>query len=347
MKYGYYFAYSSLAILLVAFIPAMIAANRERRFAKWYLYSVLFLPIAFIHSFLLKRPTHRVNVYHYDRQNPSQLKKKSYKKVPVAKKQITVTLGYLNKVFFSKLLFGVLAGVVLFALFRTMVYSTKSLITACSVFSVVFAVFFSVVEICRFSTLPLIADEITKRALSIAVLSALCSFPLFLLNGLLLQNVLDKVYCPLGMFICTLISFGLFLFVLLKKQSIFYRVFNRFFDYCTISILSYCVFAAMSLIWLSVSGIQKYIYVFAMPMQIFNISYMGNIKQIGKLNYIYSSAFVHLLIAVILLFSGLLCRKFKKKEFEFRVEYRAKAFNMTHKAVLRRHIPRSKLLIKE
>lgn len=339
MSLRYYIVYASLCVLLAAFFPAMVAAKRERSFSKWYIYSVLLFPAALIHSFLLKKPRHYVNVFFHDKENPSKIKKKTFRTVPSEQKKILVTPSYLYKVFPSKLLFGAFAGIVLFALYRAFVYDTQTLRIACVLFSVIFSSFLSMVEICRFSRAPMIADEITKRTLFIGAISICCSLPIILIKVLLLDNLISERYMPAVMFLCIMLSFGAFLILLFRMQRIFYSVFNKFSDYCLISIASYAVFAACSLIWLSISGLQKYIYLFAMPMQIFSIEYLSGVDYIGKLSYIYSSALVHLFIAVVLLLSGLLCRRYKRKEFEFRVEYRSKAFRMSRKPILRRHIP--------
>lgn len=331
--------YTSLCVLLGAFFPAMVAAKRERSFSKWYVYSVLLFPVALIHSFLLKNPYHYVNVFFHDKENPSKIKKKSFQTVPTEQKKVLVTPSYIYKVFFSKLLFGAFVGVVFFALARAFVYDTETLRVACVLFAILFSVFLSAVELCRFSRFPMIADEITKRALIFCAVSICCSFPIILLKILLLDNIVPEKHMGAVMFLCMILSFGAFLFLLFRVQRIFYSVFNKFSDYCLISIASYGIFAACSLIWLSISGLQKYIYLFAMPMQIFNTQYLSGVEYIEKLTYIYSSALVHLFIAVVLLLSGLLCRRYKKKEFEFRVEYRSKAFRMSRKPILRRHVP--------
>lgn len=338
MSPRYYIVYTSLCVLLAAFFPAVVAAKSERSFSKWYMYSVWLFPIALIHSFLLKKPRHYVNVFFHDKENPSKIKKKTFSKVPAGQKKIWVNPSYVYKVFLSKLLFGALAGVVLFALYRAFVYDTKSLRISCVLFAVIFSAFFSTVEICRLSRAPMIADEITKRTLIFGAISICCSLPVILIKSFILDTIVPDRHIPAVMFLCIMLSFGLFLILLFRVQRVFYSVFNKFSDYCLISIASYGIFAACSLIWLSISGLQKYIYLFAMPMQIFTTQYLSGVQYIEKLPSIYSSALVHLFIAVILLLSGLLCRRYKRKEFEFRVEYRSKAFRMSRKPILRRHI---------
>ena len=339
MSMRYYIVYASLCVLLAAFFPAMLAAKREKSFSKWYVYSVLLFPIALVHTFLLKKPRHYVNVFFHDKENPSKIKKKTFRTVPTAQKKIVVTPSYIYKVFLSKLLFGAFVGIVLFALYRAFVYDTRTLRVSCIVFAVLFSAFLSAVEMCRFSRFPMIADEITKRALIFGAISICCSLPVILLKLLVLDNIVQGKHMPAVMFLCMMLSFGIFLLLLFRMQRIFYSVFNKFLDYCVISIASYGIFAACSLIWLSISGLQKYIYLFALPMQIFSIEYLSGVTYIEEMSHIYSSALVHLFVAVILLLSGLLCRRYKRKEFEFRVEYRSKAFRMSRKPILRRHIP--------
>ncbi len=338
MSPRYYIVYASLCVLLAAFFPAMVAAKKERSFSKWYVYSVMLFPVSLVHSFLLKSPRHYVNVFFHDKENPAKIKKKTFPAVPTLQKKIVVTPSYIYKVFFSKLLFGAFIGISLFALSRAFVYDTQTLRIACVMFSVIFSAFLSVVEMCRFSRFPMLADEITKRTLFFGAISVCCSLPIILIKGLILDNIVPERYMPAVMFICMILSFGAFLLLLFRMQRIFYSVFDKFSDYCLISIAAYGIFAACSLIWLSISGLQKYIYLFAMPMQIFTTQYLSGVDYIEKLSYIYSSALVHLFIAVILLLSGLLCRRYKRKEFEFRVEYRSKAFRMSRKPILRRHI---------
>ena len=131
MSMRYYIVYASLCVLLAAFFPAMLAAKREKSFSKWYVYSVLLFPIALVHTFLLKKPRHYVNVFFHDKENPSKIKKKTFRTVPTAQKKIVVTPSYIYKVFLSKLLFGAFVGIVLFALYRAFVYDTRTLHCFC------------------------------------------------------------------------------------------------------------------------------------------------------------------------------------------------------------------------
>ena len=103
---------------------------------------------------------------------------------------------------------------------------------------------------------------------------------------------------------------------------------------------AYAMYAAISLVWMSVTNFRDLVYLLSMPAQLFNMNYISEIKVLERLPYIYSSALVHLIIEGILFISGLLCRGFKRKEMEFRIEYRSKAFRMSRKRVLRRHIPK-------
>ena len=64
----------------------------------------------------------------------------------------------------------------------------------------------------------------------------------------------------------------------MRKQQLYYSVFARFSDYCMLSIFAYAIFAAISLIWMSISEISRLIYAVAMPMQIFNMKYFEEMK---------------------------------------------------------------------
>lgn len=335
---AYYLAYGTLAVLLAAFIPGIIAAGKEHRFSRWYIYGTFLLPVAFVHSLLLRKPIHIINVITHDKGNPTKRKKKSYHALPAEKKEITISPKYIYMVFFSKLIFGAFVALSVFAMFRTFVQSTESLRRACLVFAFLFSVMLSIVELCRFSRFPYIADEITKRALITVMISVVSSLPIFLIKKFILDNIVPENYSDFVRFVCTMVSFVIFIVLLMRKQQLYYSVFARFSDYCMLSIFAYAIFAAISLIWMSITDIRHLIYAMAMPIQIFNMEYFDGVEIIGKLSYIYSTAFVHLCIVVFLLFSGLMCKKYKRKELEARIEYRSKAFRMSRKRILRRHI---------
>ena len=337
---GYKVACFILSLIIASYIPAMIAAYRNRRFSKWYVYALVLFPVALFHSILLKKPQHTINVYRYDKTSPLQRNKNTYLKVPVEKKRQLFSPGYVCMVFVSKLIFGAFMALALFALFRTFVKDTASLRFICCVFALLFSMLLSVVQMCGFSRFPIIADEITKRAIMICAISIACSLPLFLIKNLVLDILMTK-HSEFLMFVCTLASFGLFLFLMLRMQSYYYSIFYKFSDYCVLSVCAYAIFTAITLIWMSISDIRAFIYAIAMPMQIFNLNYLSGVDYIENISYIYSSAFVNLFIEIIILFSGLLCRNYKKKELAYRVEYRTKAFRMSQKRVLRRHIPKS------
>lgn len=335
---AYRLAYGTLAVLLAAFIPGIIAAGKEHRFSRWYIYG-FFLPlVAFVHSLLLKKPIHKINVITHDKENPTKRKRKSYRAVPAEKKKITISPKYIYMVFFSKLIFGAFVALSVFAVFRTFVQGTESLRMACFVFAFFFSVMLSIVELCRFSRFPHIADEITKRALVTVMISVVSSLPIYLIKKFVLDSIVPQNYSDFVRFVCTIVSFVIFIALLMRKQQLYYSVFARFSDYCMLSIFAYAIFAAISLIWMSISEISRLIYAVAMPMQIFNMGYFKGVEIIGKLSYIYSTAFVHLCIVVFLLFSGLMCKKYKRRELEARIEYRSKAFRMSRKRILRRHI---------
>ncbi len=335
----YYIAYITLAVLLAGFIPAIIASGKERRFSKWYIYGVILLPVALIHSFLLKKPEQRINIYIHNKENPTRRQKKVYRAVPREKRKITVSPKYIYMVFVTKLIFGAFVALSVFAVIRTFVHGTESLKTACIIFAILFAILLSVVELCRFSRFPVIADEITKRALIMVSFSVVCSLPMHLLKVYVLDNILPERYDDFTMFICTLTSLAVFLSLVLRKQGLYYTFFNKFFDYCVLSLCAYVIFAAITLILMSISDVRGLVYAVAMPVQLFNLKYFSGVEVIEKLPYIYSSALVHTGIVMILLVSGLWCRNIKSKELEYRVEYRSKAYRMSRKRILRRHIP--------
>lgn len=336
---GYYIACSILGLVIAAFIPAMVAACKERRFSRWYIYSVLLFPFALVHSIILKKPKHCIGIYIHDKNDPSRRKKKVYTSVPVEKQRRNITPTYICAVFFSKLIYGAFTGLVFFALFRTFVNDTMLLRITCMNFSLILSVLLSIVEMCGFSRFPLIADEITKRALITAVISVVCSLPLFLLKIFILDKTLPQ-YSDFFTFACAAASYALFTLILLRRQSVYYSFFSRFFDYCGISMLAYAIWAAMTLILLSLPSMRSLIYAISMPMHILNLKPLADGVYIHNLSYIYSSALAHLLVEIIILFSGLLCRDFKQKEFRARIEYRSAAFRMSRKRILRRHIPK-------
>lgn len=318
----------------------MIAAYKNRRFSGWYIYGVVLFPVAFLHSLMLKKPVYRINVYSYDSDIPTKRTKTVYKAITAERKTLTFYPRYLLAVFASKLIFGAFSALVFFAIFRVFTNDTMTLRFMCCLFAVLFSLFLSITQLCGFSRSPLLADEITKRAIMICGASLISSFPLYLLKLLILDNIVFK-YSEFMMFICTVASFVLFIILLLRIQSYYYSIFYKFSDYCILSMCAYAIFAAITLIWMSVSDIRNFIYFIAMPMQIFNLEYLSGVKYIENISYIYSSAFVHLFVEIVILFSGLLCRSYKRKEFMYRVEYRSKAFNISRKRVLRRHIPKA------
>lgn len=336
---AYYYAYGTLGVLLAAFIPGIIAAGRERRFSKWYLYGILLFPAAFIHSLFLKKPVHKINVIIHDKENPAKVKRKSYSTVAKEKKKITVSPKYIYMVFFSKLIFGAFVAFSVFAVFRTFVYGTDNLRRACVLFAILFSVLLSVVELCRYSRLPRMADEITKRALIMLAFSVVCSLPIFLIKTFLLDKVVEEYQINFATSVCILISLVVFIVLLTRKQQLYYSVFNRFSDYCMLSIFAYAIYAAITLIWMSMSQVRHLTLAVAMPAQILNIEYFSDVTFLGKLSSIYSAALVHLCIAALLFVSGLVCKGNKRKELERRIEYRSKAFRMSRKGILRRHIP--------
>lgn len=339
MVTGYYIACSILGLIIAAFIPAMIAACKQSRFSRWYAYSLVLFPFALAHSILLKRPRHFIGVYLSSKDNPTARKKRLYTAVSAQQQRKSISPPYICAVFFSKLIFGAFIGLAFFAIFRMFVYDTLLLRLICINFAGVFSVMLSIVELCGFSRFPMIADEITKRALIMLSFSVVCSFPIFLIKNLVLDKTLPQ-YESFFTFLCAAVSMALFILMLLRRQSIYYSFFARFFDYCIISILAYAIYAAITLILLSNTSFRLFINAIAMPMQVLSIHNLADIVNISSLSYIYSSALAHLFVEIVLLFSGLSCCSFKKKELEARIEYRSAAFRMSRKRILRRHIPK-------
>ncbi len=332
--------YAVLSLLLLAFIPAIIAAIKKRSFSRWYVYGILLFPVAVVHAVLLKKPFDCVEIYFFDDKSPSGRKKKQYRILSQKQKNNVPTVTYMCVVFVSKLVFGAFTGLVLFALFRTFQSNTYQLRAACVIFSIVFSMLLSGVELFGLSRMPMIADEITKRAFLIAAASVICSLPLFVIKTFILDNLLPELSTP-WMFVCMCVAFAVFLWMLLRLQTYYYSVFYKFFDYCVLSIAGYVIFSAVTLICLSLGSVSKIVYVTALPLQLFNTGYLAGIDYIENLSYIYSSAIVHLIVVAILFVSGTSCRNYKRKELAYRIEYRSQAFRMSQKKVLRRHIPKA------
>ena len=335
---GYYIACAILTVLILAFFPAMAAAYKQHRFSRWYVYAVFLLPVAAIHSVLLKKPVRAVGIYVEDKSNPLKRRKKIYKCVPVDKEKITITPKQICAIFFSKLIFGGFMGLVLFAIFRVFTSDSSALRVVCLNFSIVFSLLLGVVEICGFSAVPLIADEITKRALIIFGMSAGCSVPFFFIRVLILDKILPD-FRSFNLFICSMAVCALFLIALLQKQRLYYSFFSGFFDYTGISIMAYSVYAAVTLIMISIPPFARLVPLFASHLQLLSLRKIANAIYPGSLSFIYAAALVHLFVGIIILFSGLACYAFKKKEIEARIEYRSAAFRMSRKRILRRHIP--------
>lgn len=335
---GYYIACLMLGLIIAAFIPAMIAATKQYRFSRWYLYSLCLFPFALVHSVLLKKPSHFIRIYMSDKNNPSARKKKLYAVAAAKKHRRSISFSHIFAVFFSKLIFGAFIALALFAIFRTFIYDTPLLRVTCVGFAIIFSVLMSIVEICELSRLPITADEITKRALLILLYSIACSLPMFLIKTYILDKTLAQ-YSDFFTFFCAVISMTVFILLILRRQSVYYSFFSHFSDYCIISILAYAIYSAITLILLSTSVTRPFINLVAMPMQVLNLKNLADSVYIHNLSYIYSSALAHLLVEIIIFFSGLSCRDFKRKELAARIEYRSAAFRMSRKRILRRHIP--------
>ena len=301
---------------------------------------MLLFPIATVYALLLKKPFDCVGIYFSDDKSSSGRRKKQYRILSQKQKNKAPTVTYMCIVFVSKLVFGAFTGLVLFALFRTFQSNTYELRASCVIFSLIFSMLLSAVELFGLSRAPMIADEITKRALLIAAASVICSLPLFIIKTFILDSLLPEFSTP-WMFVCMCVAFAAFLWMLLSLQTYYYSVFYKFFDYCVLSIAAYVIFSAVTLICLSLGGASKIVYVTALPLQLFNTGYLAGIDYIENLSYIYSAAIVHLIVAVVIFVSGLSCRNYKRKELAYRIEYRTQAFRMSQKKVLRRHIPKA------
>jgi len=339
---GYNIACLILTLLTVSFVPAIIACHKNHRFSRWYVYSVLLFPIALVHAVLLKKPRYLIGVYIYDEKAPSKRRKRLYSAVPRKKGKPTLKVKYLCAVFFSKLIFGACVAIACFALFRTFANDSAQLRSICVTFALVFSVLLSVVEVLRLSRIPMIADEVTKRSIIMAFLSLACSVPIIVVRELILDKILPE-HGEFVMFICIVTSFVLFVIALLSQQRKYYSFFNRFFDYCTISLFSYIIFAAATLIWVSLARVSwNAECIITLPMQILSLDYFSSVGYIKDISRIYSVALIHSIILLVIFISGLMCREFKRKEREFRVEYRSKAFRMSRRRILRRHIPEAR-----
>lgn len=336
---GYYIACAVLVLIIAGFFPAMIASCREHHFGKWYLYSVLLFPAALIHSVILKKPVHCAGIYIHDKNDPSKRRKKVYKIVPVEKRRRLVAPTYICAVFFSKLIFGAFTAIVFFALFRTFVRDTSLLRVTCLNFAIILSLFLSIVEICGFSVFPMVSDEITKRALIFTAYSAVCSLPLYVLKTFVFDKMLPE-YTKFFAFAGAVTAFALFVILILRKQRMYYSFFGKFFGYCGISMMAYAVYAAITLIMLSLSGTREFAIAIALPMRVLSLQPVINEIYSYNLTGIYSSALMHFFIQLIILFSGLSCKAYKYRELEARIEYRSKAFRMSRKRILRRHIPK-------
>lgn len=334
---GYIISCIILVLILLAFLPAMIAAEKGYPFSRWYVYGLLLFPFALFNSIRLKKPVTVINI-HSTEANGSR-KRKCYKRFLAEKSRKKFHVKYLCAVFFTKLISSISVSLMAFALMRLYMSHTVTLCIICGIFTVLGAVLLSITEVCGFSRIPMLADEVTKRMLMIFTMSIIISVPMTLLHNVIISNI--PAHKHFASFACTLASSALFAFVIFKSQQYYYSVFYKFFDYCVLSLFSYAGFAAATLIMLSVSlKVRAIAYVIAMPMQLLNFVYFNDVAYIGNLSSIYSAAIVHGILMLLMLVSGLGCKNFKRKELLERVEYRTKAFRISHKRVLRRHLPK-------
>ena len=112
-----------LSLIVLGFIPAMIASGKGYRFPGWYVYGVILFPVALIHSLLVKKPVFLMNVYSFT--DDGKRKKKSYR-AKINKTERQITFKYICMVFFAKLIFSILAGIVVYAIIRTYNINTMS-----------------------------------------------------------------------------------------------------------------------------------------------------------------------------------------------------------------------------
>lgn len=333
---GYAISCVVFCLILVAFIPAMIAAHKSFSFKRWYFYGLLLFPVALIHSIVVQPPVRIITVYSSGKDRTR--KKKSYRAVPVKKeKRKKHTLMTVLMVFATKLIFGAFVAFSSFALSRTYIADGALLRITCVVFAFLVSIAMTVTELMRFSRGPVIADEMSKRALVITAFSVVVSAIMSAVKILITANV--SRHHEFFRFLCTLVAFIVFVYLIINMQRGYYRRFSRFTDYCMITVGAYVMYAAVMLVMLSMIKEWRFIvYSASMPMQLFNFSYFSDIKYIDNMSAIYAAASVHAVIIVLILLSGWQCCNYKKREFAYRVEYRTKAFRMSRRPVLRRHI---------
>lgn len=327
-----------LSLIILAFIPAMIAAHKDYPFFRWYIYGLILFPVATVHGLLIKRPTCIINIYKsLDERSRSR---KSYRVVPVKKIKRKFSAGYICAVLSAKLLFSLFVAIAVYAIMRTYISDIGLLLFTGIVFWILLAICMMVVELSGYSRIPLIADEVTKRTLIILVFSVMVSFVLYFLKVFITSNI--SQHREFVRFICTAVAFIVQVVLIFLMQRRYYGAFARFFDYCILTVYAYVMFASITLVFLSLTDVFHFAFsILSMPMQLFNFSYFSDIVYIEKLPTIYSVALVHIFVVVLLLISGWQCHRYKKKEREARVEYRTKAFRMSRKRALRRHIPKT------
>lgn len=331
---GYLISCVVLALILAAFIPAMIAANKDYRFVKWYVYALVLFPVALVHSLKLKKPVRIVNVFS-EKSDRTRVRKR-YKKVSIQSRDLNLSFRYIAIVFLTKFLFSGFLALVAYAIMRSYNYDTLSLRITAVIFCFVMTVFLSITEIAGFSRITVFADELTKRALYFIAASALASLPMFIISRII--TGVGGNHIEFYRFLCTLISFVLLVSFVLRLQSRFYGKFYRFFDYCVLSIFSYGMYSAVMVVLMTISDLRIVANALSMPMYIFDFSYFSDVKSVSNFSGVHLAVMANLLVCALIFISGLLCKNYKKKELLSRVEYRTKAFRMSKKRTLRRHI---------
>lgn len=339
---GYIVSCVVLGLILIAFVPAIIASHKNYSFTAWYFYGVIFFPIALAEAIKLKKPVRKINVLMSGEGR--NRKKKTYLKA-YRKKERYISFPFILAVFVTKLFFGLFIGLAAYALARMFFNDSPILRGIYISFSLIYAMLLSYTQICEVSTFPVLADEITKRALLIIAISAAASLPMFLLKNIITVNVSDNR--EFIRFICTLSAFVIFMALVFRMQRRYYGLFAKFFDYAGISMFAYVFYASVMLVAMSLSkGFRVVANALAMQLQLFNFKYFENIGYIGNLPSIYAAAAVHFVVLLLLAVSGWQCCKYKKKELEYRIEYRTKAFRMSRKRVLRRHVSKAGTVVK-
>ena len=325
---------TAIFLSAAAFVPAICAARRKRSFTRWYIYGFFLFPIAFIHSLVIPEKAAAVRVFMH-KKGAEKAECRVYRIKQKNRQNEAVTGRFLACSVLPTALFGLLWAVSLFGISRIFLPDGFWIRLLCGTAGVLCAVFLSAAEIMKLSKAPLIAGEVVRRTVNTVLASLICSLPVYLLEKLLLA-VRPQKEMQLWSFLCAAAGAVLFISVLLKIESSYYAVFASFFDYCVISMIAYAMYAAVTLVCMSVSHADN-VYIAAFWLKLFNIDYIND-TVLENASSIYSAAALHLLTEGIILLSGLLCLRYRRKERQFRTEYRSHAVRMSQKPILRKHI---------